>query len=82
MQRKICPVGNSQGVLIPKEALEKLHLHVGSQVEVRVDERQKKIIIEPRAKRPLEEAIDKKFADEVSDFIGRYRPALKALARK
>lgn len=82
MLRKICSIGNSYGVSIPKEMLEKLHLTAGAQVEVKVDEKLNKIIIEPIISKSPLKIIDKEFADQVNDFIERYKPALKALAKK
>ena len=82
MRRKICTIGNSYGVSIPKEILEKLQLTLGTQVEVRVDEKTKKIIIEPSVHKSFQDAIDKEFASQVNGFIERYKPALKTLAKK
>ena len=82
MLRKICPIGNSQGVSIPKEILEELHLTAGAQVEVKLDKEAKKIIIEPVITKSQTEAIDIEFASQVKGFIKRYKPALKALAKK
>ncbi len=39
MQRKICSIGNSQGISIPTEMLEKLKLSKGSEVDIKVDEK-------------------------------------------
>lgn len=82
MLRKICHIGNSYGISIPKEILEKLHLTVGTHVDVKVDEKANKIIIEPAVQKSLSSEIDKEFASQVKDFIERYKPALKALAEK
>ncbi len=82
MLRKICPIGNSQGISIPKDMLEKLHLEIGSAVEVELDEKNRKIVIEAKARRPEDTALDREFAAQVNDFIKKYRPALKALAEK
>ncbi len=81
MKRKICHIGNSYGVSIPKEMLEKLHLTAGTQVEVKLDEKTNKIVITPSIERAYYEIIDKEFAEQVNDFIERYKPALKALAK-
>ncbi|MEK6539361.1 hypothetical protein A3B40_04905 [Candidatus Roizmanbacteria bacterium RIFCSPLOWO2_01_FULL_37_16] len=81
MLRKICHIGNSQGVSLPKEMLEKLHLSVGLDVDVEIDEKGKRIIIEPKTSRATYETVDREFASQVSDFIERYKPALKALAK-
>jgi len=80
MQRKICNIGNSQGVSIPKEMLEKLHLSIGAEVDVELDHEGQKIIIVPRVKDSSCKSIDREFASQVNDFIETYRPALKKLA--
>lgn len=82
MLRKICHIGNSYGISIPKEILEKLHLTAGAHVDVRVDEKANKIIIKPAARKSLSSEIDKEFASQVKGFIERYKPALKVLAEK
>ena len=80
MRRKICAIGNSRGVSLPVEALEKLKLAVGSEVEIQVDEEHGRIVIEPARRFEYPEGIDADFAAQVSDFIEQYRPALKKLA--
>lgn len=82
MRRKICTIGNSYGVSISKEILEKLQLTPGDQVDIRVDEKAKKIIIEPSVCTSFQDTVDKEFASQVNDFIERYKPALKALAKE
>lgn len=82
MQRKICAIGNSRGVSLPPELLEKLHLAVGSEVNIELDDAQAKIIIEPAKKKKYPKGIDQKFVSQVNDFIERYRPALDELAKK
>ena len=82
MLRKICSIGNSYGVSIPKDMLEKLHLTAGAQVEVKVDAKSNKIVIKPIISKSPLKIIDKEFADQVNDFIECYKPALKALAKK
>jgi len=82
MLRKICPIGNSFGVSIPKEILTKLHLKAGSQVEVNLDEETNKIIIDPAITTSYKETIDIEFASQVKEFIEHYRPALKSLSQK
>ncbi|MBI5971206.1 MAG: AbrB/MazE/SpoVT family DNA-binding domain-containing protein [Deltaproteobacteria bacterium] len=81
MLRKICPIGNSKGILIPKDMLETLRLDVGSKVEVRLDEKRGKILIEASSQ-AQEAGLDREFVSQVSGFIKRYGPALKALAKK
>lgn len=82
MIRKVCAIGNSRGVSIPVDALEKLHLSVGSQVEVKLDESGSKIVIEPARKKKYPKGIDTEFVSQVNEFIKKYAPALKELAKK
>ncbi len=82
MRRKICAIGNSYGISIPKEVIEKLQLTLGTQVEIKVDEKAKKIILEPFVHQSIQDSVDKEFVSQVNDFIERYKPALKALANK
>jgi antitoxin MazE len=82
MRRKVCSIGNSRGVSIPAEILEELHLSVGSEVDVSLDERGGRIILEPAKKKRYPKGIDPKFVSQVNDFIAQYEPALKALAKK
>ncbi|MCR4318740.1 MAG: hypothetical protein NUV74_00180 [Candidatus Brocadiaceae bacterium] len=42
----------------------------------------KKIIIEPSVHKSFQATVDKEFASQVNDFIERYKPALKTLAKK
>ena len=79
MRRKICSIGNSRGVSLPPEALEKLKLSVGSDVEIQVDEANQRIIIEP-VRPDHTEGLDREFASQVHEFIEQYGPALKKLA--
>ncbi len=82
MHRKLVAIGNSKGVSIPVEILNKLDLAAGSDVNVELDEEQEKIVITPVRKKRKLPGIDKAFAGQVSEFIEKYRPALKELAKK
>ncbi len=81
MHRKVCSIGNSKGISIPADILEELNLSVGSEVDIRLDEAGGRIVIEP-AKKKYPKSIDPEFVSQVNDFISRYEPALKALAKK
>ncbi|MEW6739104.1 MAG: AbrB/MazE/SpoVT family DNA-binding domain-containing protein [Nitrospirota bacterium] len=82
MHRKLCSIGNSQGISIPLDMLERLNLSVGSEVDVKLDEAESRIIIEPVMKKKYPRGIDREFVSQVNDFIGKYKPALKELAKK
>ena len=79
MRRKICAIGNSRGVSLPVEVLERLQLAVGSEVEVQLDEEHRRIVIAP-VLTEFPEGVDAEFAAQVNEFIEQYRPALKKLA--
>lgn len=81
MLRTISHIGNSYGVTIPKEIIDKLHLTAGTQVDVQLDEESNSIVIQPVAAKAEYQPIDAEFASQVSDFIEKYRPALKELAK-
>ncbi|MBF0559647.1 MAG: AbrB/MazE/SpoVT family DNA-binding domain-containing protein [Nitrospirae bacterium] len=82
MQRKICSIGNSQGVSVPADMLAQLHLSVGSEVDVHLDESKANIVIEPAKKKRYPRSIDREFVSQVNEFIAKYEPALKELAKK
>lgn len=79
MVRKIFKTGNSLVVSLPKESIELLGLHEGSEVSVAIDQDVGRIIIEP-AGPPLAD-IQPEFAQQLNEFIELYRPVLKALAK-
>jgi putative addiction module antidote len=78
MVRKIFKTGNSFVISLPREALQRLNLQAGSEVNVTVDEEKGRIIVE--RSQPLPSEIDATFARQVNDFIEQYRAALEALA--
>lgn len=82
MLRKICAIGNSRGVSLPVETLDKLHLSVGSEVDVKLDDAGSKIVIEPLRKKKYPKSVDKEFVSQVNEFMEKYGPALKELAKK
>jgi antitoxin MazE len=82
MRRKVCFIGNSQGVSIPANMLEKLNLSVGSEVDVQFDNEKSKIVIEPLRKNKYPKDIDREFVSQVNEFIAKYKPTLKELAKK
>jgi len=83
MKRKICAIGNSRGVSIPVDVLEELDLALGSDVDIRLDEEHSRIVIEPvRRKGEYPEGVDREFVSQVNEFIEKYKPALKEIAKK
>lgn len=82
MQRKVCSIGNSKGVSIPVDMLEKLNLAVGSEVDIELDESHSKIVIAPARKKKHPKSVNKEFVSQVNEFVEKYGPALKELSKK
>lgn len=80
MSRKVFKTGNSTVVSLPKDVLDALQIHDGSQVDVFLDEPNQQIIIRPTEELPIA-GVDVDFARQVSEFISLYRPALEELAK-
>jgi putative addiction module antidote len=82
MERKICAIGNSRGVTLPKEYLEALGLQVGSRIEAVFDKDQEAIILSrPRPRRVQPQGVTEDFAWRIKRFINRNRATLEALAK-
>ena len=76
MTQKLLKVGTSAAVTIPKKSLKELGLKIGDEVRVNVNTSAKTVLIEPA------QQVSKELIAWTDAFIKRYRPALKALARK
>lgn len=76
MTQKLLKVGSSAAVTIPKKSLKELGLKIGDEVRVNVNTSEKTVLIEPVQK------VSKELITWTDAFIKRYRPALKALAKK
>lgn len=81
MHRKIFKTGNSLVVSLPKDAIEQLQIREGTVVSVYFDRVTRKLIIEPVDPDQAVKGIDEEFAQQVSEFIEQYRPALDELAK-
>jgi antitoxin component of MazEF toxin-antitoxin module len=74
--------GNSKGVSIPTDYLSKLDPAVGAEVDVKLDEDHDRIVIEPVRKKKTPKGVNREFVAQVNEFIEKYRPVLKELAKK
>lgn len=80
MRRKTRQSANNKTISLPEEMLNALSLQEGGDVDVFVDQQNRQIIIRPAADfSPTE--MDAEFANQISDFIKEYRPALEELTR-
>ncbi len=80
MVRKVFRSGNSLVVALPPEALNRLALVEGSEVDIALDDANVLMTLTP-VRTPTAE-ISPEYARQVTDFIATYRPALEALARR
>jgi antitoxin component of MazEF toxin-antitoxin module len=68
-------------VSLPREALDYLNIHEGTEIEVDLDRENRQVILKP-VEMPLEiSGVDERFAHQVAEFIELYRPALDKLAK-
>ncbi len=81
MLRKVFKTGNSLVVSLPKDLLEPLGMHNGTDVSVELDRKNHQILIRP-AESPVAGEMTEEFVRQVNEFIEEYRPALETLARK
>lgn len=81
MLRKVFRTGNSVVISLPREALEYLDIHEGTEVEVDLDRENRQMILKPKETPLTISSVDEKFALQVAEFIEQYRPALEALAK-
>lgn len=79
MARRIIQAGNSLAVTLPSDALDRLQLGLGSEVDVELDAETQSIRITPAE--PIV-SIDPDFDARLRAFIERYRPALESLAQR
>ena len=76
MTQKVLKVGSSAAVTIPKKSLKDLGLKIGDRINIKVDKKGKRVVIEPTIK------VDKELINWTSGFIKKYRSALEELAKK
>jgi putative addiction module antidote len=81
MLRKVFKTGNSVVVSLPKQALSTLNISEGSDVNIEVNEKEKKLIITLADQDLKEQGITLEFSKQIDRFIEKYRPALEELAK-
>lgn len=79
MGRKIYRTGNSLVVTLPKDALDQLRMSEGTEVDIKINEKEGVLVISP-AEDSLD-GVDELFATQVGRFIEEYHVALEELAR-
>jgi antitoxin component of MazEF toxin-antitoxin module len=76
MMQKVVKLGTSAAVTIPKRAMKDLGVKLGDRVHVEVVKNTRTLKVRTPVK------VDHELLEWTNAFIDRYRPALKALARK
>ncbi len=81
MLRKVFRTGKSVVVSLPREALEYLDIHEGTEIEINLDRENHQVTLKPVETLTANSGVDETFAHQVAEFIEQYRPALEALAK-
>lgn len=76
MRQKVLKVGSSAAVTIPAKSLKELGLKPGDEVSVEINKKTRQVLISPAEK------VDPEILAWTDSFIKKYRPALRALAKK
>lgn len=80
MVQKIIKIGNSYGVILPKEVMEATMMNVGDEVEI--DSFPENLSITLRSpKAPYKTMITPEFKQWLNDFVTRNHSLLKTLAK-
>ena len=80
MRRKVFKTGNSVVISLPQEFLEILGIEKGEEVNIELDQSKQQLVVKA-IKTPLaSKGIDPQFAQQVTDFIEKYRSTLDKLA--
>lgn len=80
MEQKVIKIGNSLGVILPKQIIKSLNIKFGQKLYVDVYEKEKTIIL--RIKKNLANGITPEFIRYLNEFSERYKDALSELARR
>lgn len=79
MQQSVIQIGNSVGVILPKNVREEAGLSVGDKVVV---EKENNKIVLYLAKKKLSTGINAKFVEMVDDFVSEHQDVLEELAKR
>ena len=69
MTAKISKWGNSQGLRVPKDVMEQLHLNIGDDVELKIENN--KVIIEPVKKEKHKCNLDELIAKMPKNYVAK-----------
>ena len=82
MVQKIIKVGNSLGITLPKEFVNQVKLSAGQTVVTSIDADSGILQVKTKTENnALKTSLSPDFVKRVDNFIDRYKPALKKLAK-
>ena len=77
IHRKVTKIGNSLGVTFTKDALQKLHLNLGDDVEIIVNENEGEIVLRKSVSVP--QGLDPQFFKTLQANVEQYRQTIEGL---
>lgn len=80
IQLKIIPIGNSQGVILPKEFMEGLHAKIGQTIPANLSDQG--VLLKNTQNKYEKSSITEEFLTVLKRVNKQYKVALKALAEK
>jgi hypothetical protein len=82
MVRKTYKTGNRMNVSLPKNSMDPPGVENGADVSAALDHARGQIIAQPAETPAVVAGVDADLARQLSEFITKYQPALKSLAKK
>lgn len=81
MVQTIINIGNSQGIIIPKEILKKLKVKKGDSLSIEL-EGENSIVLSKKSYKKTTPKVSQEFLSWLEEFNSRYKNALQELASK
>lgn len=80
MDLRVVQIGNSGGILVPKETRREMGIRIGENVTGELNGKNL-VISNPKAKK-VDKSVDAKFAKIVDEFMGEHEDVLRQLAKR
>lgn len=81
MDLRVVQIGNSGGILIPKQTRRELGIRIGENVYGQLKDK-KLIITNPKATKETKSGVDAKFAKVIEEFMDEHKDVLRELAKR
>lgn len=82
MEQKIIQIGNSSGVIFPKDLMQEVGFATGEKVVVEHDKKNETVVIRKKGRKASSVSSSSRFFKIVEKVNKQYGPALKELANK